>query len=138
MKFKFSIRAVLILVTLLGGLFAFIHWNDPVTRYRRNHDAASLRAILSRRARNGDTIARIQDLLGPAKQYTDAGFKSALTAHAHRNPSSFPDGVAEIDAFYEFAEGPNMATILQFRNGRMVNFDPKEFQEPSRVGMALE
>lgn len=138
MRLKFSIRAVLILFTLLGGVFAFIHWNDPVTRYRRNHDAASLRAILSRRARNGDTIARIQDLLGPAKQYTNAGFQSVIIPYAQRNRSSFPDGVAETDVFYEFAEGPHMKTVLQFRNGRMVNFDPKEFQEPNRVVMALK
>ena len=99
MKLKFSIRAVLILFGLLGGIFAFIYWNDPVTRYRRDHDAASLRAILSRRAKNGDTIARIQDLLGPAPSGNDEGFRWACRMMTFSKRELVCRFVAETDVF---------------------------------------
>lgn len=67
-----------------------------------------------------------------------AFYKTASPLGPPKCDRGFPDGVAEIDVFYEFAEGPNMATILQFRNGRMVNFDPKEFQESNILVTALK
>jgi hypothetical protein len=127
---RLSIRLTLLLIALVAIVLAVVHWNDPAVRYRRDHDEVSLNAVMSRRASFGDTVETIEGLLGPGKAITDVKFRRSVEKFVARAPSGYPQGLNPEDEFLGFAVGPNM-TILQFRNGRLINFKPSDFDNPS-------
>jgi hypothetical protein len=124
---RVSIRLTLVLIALIGGILAVVRWNDPVVRYRRDHDESSLNTVMSRRVAAGDTVESIESLLGPGKHITDPGWRRSVAAFVARAPSGYPDGLDPEDEFRGFASGPGNSTILQFRDGHLINFKPSDF-----------
>jgi hypothetical protein len=123
-----SIRLALLLIALIGGVLAVIRWNDPAVRYRRDHDAESLNLVMSRRVALGDTVETIEALLGPGKPVTDSKWRQSVAKFVARAPSGYPQGLGDEDEFRGFASGRGVTTILQFRDGRLINFKPSDFE----------
>jgi hypothetical protein len=131
MKPRLSIRVALLMIALIGGALAVARWNDPALRYRRDHDQVSLHAVLSGRIANGDTIERIEAFLGPGKVNTNPKLRRAAATIAMQSPKESPQGVSDGDEFREYASGPGVLSILQFRGGRLVNFNPRDYAGPA-------
>ncbi|MEW4568998.1 hypothetical protein AB1L88_14130 [Tautonia sp. JC769] len=129
MKPRLSMRQALVLVALAGGILAVLRWFDPVVRYRRDRDADSLYSALSSGVKNGDPVEKLERLLGTGAINSSPELRRSVTAFAERSPTDYPQGIAEDDEFREYRCGADEALILQYRQGRLVNFDPKMFSE---------
>jgi hypothetical protein len=139
MKPRISMRVLIALVALISVVLAVARWNDPVVRYRRNHDEASLHAVLSRRVANGDSIEAVEAILGRGVVSTDPKMRQMAASLALSAPMAWPEGVIEGDEFRRYPAGEGLDQVLQFRGGHLVNFNPKqiagllvEFHEVSR------
>ena len=124
---RISLRAMILLIVPIAGLLAFLRWNDPVSRYRRLHDAASLNAIMSRRVQNGDSLSKVELLLGQVPICVDPRAMRVSIKSARAFPSDYPQGVQADDEFRTYPMGSG-GVYLQFRRGRLINFDPKNFR----------
>ena len=82
-KPRLSIRLALVLVALVACGLAALRWNDPASRYRRQHDERSLDAVLSARVANGDSVRALDALLGP-------GSPTGKRDSADRSRASWP------------------------------------------------
>jgi hypothetical protein len=128
---RFTIRrmmvAVAVISLVIGVTVSTIRWNDPTARYRRNHDDESLRAILSSRVENGDRVEKLRELLGPLKRYENPKFYRRMATYMNEPGFTGRDGFREGDEFFEFDSGPGSKTLLQVRDGHLVNFIPREY-----------
>lgn len=120
----------IVLLVLLCGC-------SPAAHYRKHHDVESLFAVLSQQVTNGDSIEHIRELLGPSSPLSGSDKDRAANNFAQltqQRPQVFTEGVAGDDAFLAY-RGGTLVVPLQFRNGRLVNFDPRQFEKlPSESG----
>ena len=102
---------------------------SPAAHYRENHDAKSLCAVLSRQVKRGDTMERIQTLLGVQAVEGEPRQRAArqFVAATQRRPKEYPDGVMGDDVFVGCPTG-GAVLFLQFRQGKLINFDPGKFK----------
>jgi len=100
-------------------------------------DAKSLFAALHNEVKPGDTIERVQAILGRGVSRPNSEKRFAARQEmAKRYPQSYPDGVQKDDVFVRYTFGDNVGVALQFREGRLINFDPKQFEKvPKFVGL---
>ena len=121
-------------------LLALASGCSPAKHYRKYHDVKSLCAVLSRQVKSGDSIERVKDLLGPGAVLSGESRDRAANHYAQltrQRPQVFPDGVVGDDVFVGY-DSDAAALALQFRNGRLVNFDPKRFETvPAGPGQNL-
>jgi hypothetical protein len=89
-------------------------------RFRETQDAAALRWLLAKRVRTGMALAEVNRELGQDgnRRYEDAKFKA-------RNI-----GVRQTDETWEWGPDKNGTTyVLFFRNDRLMNFDPSQYDD---------
>jgi hypothetical protein len=126
---QFSLAVLFLGVLVASVIFAVIRYNLPSQRYRRNGDEESLRTLLSRRVVSGDSQESVSSLLGGGK--LEEGVRSSLLkwqSGPRVKANVFPEGIEEDDVFISFEQNPRVGRlVLQFRNGKLVNFDPTEF-----------
>jgi len=100
--------------------------------FRVRHDEASFRRFMATRVRPGFTIAAIEHFLGDGVVGTEK-HQLALIAAAEKcsrlAPESWPDGVTADDHFIGYTFGPT-TSYLQFRDGVLVNFNPRDYDKP--------
>lgn len=96
------------------------------------HDEASFRRFMATRVRPGCTIAAIEHFLRDGVVVTEE-HQRALVAAAEKcsrlAPESWPDGVTADDHFIGYTFGPT-TSYLQFRDGALVNFNPRDYDKP--------
>ena len=95
--------------------------------YRSHKDGKSLYAVMYHSVRLGNSLEKVQGLLGTGQN--DEGKKAleATKKMAAKNPSAWPDGVRDDDKMigYPFDDG---ATLwLQFRKGKLINHNAADF-----------
>ena len=96
--------------------------------YREHQDAESFFAALNQEIKPGDSIERVQQLLGPGVTPPDKAMVIAATRKlADQNPARVPDGVRDTDEFLGYRYGKRSIGFLQFRSGKLVNFSPKDY-----------
>jgi len=116
---------------------SIVHWNDPAVRYRRTQSADDLLTVLKERLRNGDSVAKLERLLGPGElvDFTRIpGYRGLIERNCRQDPATCPDGIKEGDKFLSYRGGNTILTV-QARDGRLVNYDPSGW--PSKLGGAL-
>ena len=100
----------------------------PAIHYRHCHEAESLYAAIHDTLRAGDTMAKVETLLGPGLVPENrAEFLTQMRRTAADTPARYPDGIADGDAFLGYARGPS-TLYLQFRHGKLINFSHDEFR----------
>jgi hypothetical protein len=130
---RFSLASLFFLVTLTAFGTVAYQYLTVSGHYKRNHDAKSIRYLLSRRIKTGDSLERVVSLLGPGEldDGSNLAYKMEWQAGPHDNqyvvPALYPDGFREGDLFINFVAKPYNPYALQFRNGRLVNHDPTQF-----------
>jgi len=98
-------------------------------RYRRTQDAAAFRWLLAKRIRTGMTLAEVNRELGQDgnRRYGDARFKA-------RNV-----GVQATDETWEWGPDKDGTTyMLFFRNDRLVNFEPSQYDDSADDAMKFD
>jgi hypothetical protein len=95
--------------------------------YRSHKDGKSLYAVMHESVRTGDSVEKVQGLLGAGQN--DEGQKAleATKKMAAKNPSGWPDGVRDDDKMIGFPFDDGITLWLQFRNGKLVNHNPSDF-----------
>ncbi len=72
-------------------------------------------------------------LLGSGEVITEQQRQRLLKATRNfreQAPEAYPDGTQNGDQFLGYDLGA-LTTYLQFRNGRIVNFNPRDYDEPA-------
>ena len=111
----------IMLITAVSGCKASAH-------YRQNQDAVSFFEALHHEIKPGDSKDRVQQLLGPGMVPPDKALVLAATRKlAEQNPTRVPDGVRDSDEFLGYRYGKRSIGFLQFRDGKLVNFSPKDY-----------
>jgi hypothetical protein len=116
------IAAIALVLTGLGILC----WKSPVLHYRVHHDGKSLYWILCRRLKPGDSYRKAHLLLGPGREASERSRERFFLAMQKR-PGLSPDGQLPTDVLLDYPQGGACWTRLQFRDGKLVNFDPGSF-----------
>jgi len=122
---------------LLLGVTIAIAGCSPAKHYRDYQDVRSLFATLHKQVKSGDSIQRVQELLGPGVQPEDRDKLLRATRRlAERFPEESPVGVKDDDVFLHYTSREDLGVFLQFRKGRLVNFDPQRFEKVPPVRTA--
>jgi hypothetical protein len=98
-------------------------------RYRETQDATALRWLLAKRIRSGMTLAEVNRELGQdgSRRYEDSRFKA-------RNI-----GVQRTDETWEWGPDKHGATyLLFFRNDRLVNYEPSQYDDSADEAGSFE
>ncbi len=96
--------------------------------YRHTGSGKWLYSALYHGVRNGDSTRHVEELLGPGKSGHTEKLVEVSRKMARMNPAGWPRGVQDEDVFLGFAL-PGGTLHLQFRRGRLINFDPGDFAE---------
>ncbi len=89
-------------------------------------------AVLHEQIKPGNTLEHVENLLGKGTPPKDqAKLVRVLQKMAQVRPQGYPEGIQENDPFAGFSFNGSHSSIvyLQFRNGKLINFDPKEFSK---------
>ncbi len=102
-----------------------------VAAYRNAPSGVTLFPILHDLVRPGDSVERVQQLLGPG--HDDPSAFEPISRFAQKHPQEFADGMQATDRLVRYCVDKDSFTYLQFREGRLVNFHAEEYShyEPS-------
>jgi hypothetical protein len=100
---------------------------SPAAHYRKYHDGESLCAVLHDSVRTGDSVEKVEGLLGAGEDAVDTGPVEAMRQFAARDPSHWTDGVKDDDRVIGFSINDGQVLWLQFRNGKLINHNPGDF-----------
>lgn len=115
---------------LCAALLATLSACSAADHYREHHDAESFFQTLHKDIKNGDSLDRVQALLGPGTPPTDMPrVIAAARKAADRTPARFMQGVGDNDQFLGWRYGKRSLGYLQFRDGLLINFDPKAYAD---------
>lgn len=134
MRQRLSLRALLVLIALFGVVMAIVRGNDPAVRYRRTHSGDALLTVLKEHIQNGDSVEKLERLLGPASVVSIPGYRGVVEQNCRKNPNGCPEGVEESDTFLSYRAG-RTNLVVQTRNGKLVNYDPAAL--PNKLGGVL-
>lgn len=112
--------AVLIVLPFLSWHFGFL----AAMHYRLTGDQESLYKVMHKYIRSGDSVAKVESLLGSGNRDHPAELVAFAQSMSRRLPQSYPDGVQTGDVFIGWS-----GMWLQFRDGRLINHVPEEFEE---------
>ena len=99
--------------------------------HRQLRAGRRLYRTLHREVREGDSRERVESLIGPGSPGVGGKTLDKLQRDiAQRHPEMFPGGIEDNDVLLYWRVGDSGGFILlQFRNGRLVNFDHNEYAE---------
>ena len=120
-------------ISLIAAIVAVFF--NPGLHYRVFHDEASLNHVLSRLVKPGDSVAHVTSLLGNGERVSETErqeFVRVFQAFSRRSPELFPDGVTDDDGVFNYRL-KGVSVQFCYRNGKLVNFDPKDFEQPMQI-----
>lgn len=123
--------AAAVAMILVAGYFLL----TPSAYFRVLRDEASYSRFMATCVRPGCTMAEIQQSLGDGVVVTEKDrlrLVAVFEEAAKRYPESFPDGAKPSDQFVGYRFGLN-TDWLQFRDGVLVNFNPREYDKPIEI-----
>lgn len=119
-------RIPIALAGLLASLFLIGGCSESAEEhYRKNHDGESLYRVLHDQVKPGDSLAKVQGLLGQGEASV-ARTRAAVKQFAQRFQSQFPAGYQEHDVLVDFAT-PGGWLTLQFRDNKIINYRPEDY-----------
>jgi hypothetical protein len=114
---------IVILMAYQNGVLASL-------RYRMTDSPAAFYGAVHKRLSPGDSMGRFREVLGPGEEVIGQRREKLLSASRHfmvQSPDAYPDGVEEADVFIEYRVGLNTGYQFQFRDGRVINFNPNDY-----------
>ena len=123
-------------VTLAAAGFGLLYGKSAVVHYRIRHDGNSLYRVLCTRLQPGDSRRKVTRLLGLGTELQELS-RSRLLEAAKKRPEYFPDGALATDVFLNYPCGGPRWSCLQFRDEKLVNFQPAPFERCESVACCL-
>ena len=122
-------KLLLVVVLVIMAMFAVADYFSASARYRRRQDVVTLRYLLSTKIRPNETLQQVTSLLGPGKPAKGDYLSRVLKWQARPDfhPELYPEGIETRDQFVFFTANPKGVYVLQFRDDRLVNFDPTDY-----------
>ena len=136
MQSIFAVIAVLIALVSLGLSTKILSVSSsPSAHYRQFQDEKSFNTIFSRVVKPHEKIERVEQLVGvgsrqngESRDRTLRGIKRIAT----QTPNEFPDGAQDGDIIVGY-ETDGITQFIQFRDGRLMNHNPKDFEQPMTI-----
>lgn len=100
---------------------------SPAAHFRLYQDVNSLAEVLQHSLREGDSVAKIESLLGPGNSDETGRILTASAAIITKNPAALPAGLEQNDEFLGYKSGSSSWVYLQLREGRLINFNPADY-----------
>jgi hypothetical protein len=100
---------------------------SPADHYRKHHDGKSLCAVMHDSVRTGESVEKVQGLLGAGQDVQGKKSLEPMKKMAAKDPSRWPDGVKDDDRVIEYPIDDGATLWLQFRNGKLINHNPGDF-----------
>ena len=125
------VSAAAVAMILVAGYFLL----TTSVNFRVFRDEASYRRFMANCVRPGCTMAEIQQSLGDGVVVTEKGrvrLVAVFEEVARRSPEFYPDGAKPHDQFVGYKFGLD-TFYLQFRDGVLVNFNPREYDKPFEI-----
>lgn len=127
MKKTISIVIACIVVICLAVGVGYLRL--PQTRYRMYQDYASFYVVVQKKLKPGMTQREVVAMLGSGEVVTGANRDRELK-NAPDMPRLYPDGLLPSDTIVSYPVGKLTYMHLYFRDGVLINFDPKRYQTP--------
>jgi len=124
-------------VLMLLGLAAGWLFMPATIHYHLFADEPSLNSVLARQVQPWDSTARVVRLLGAGTPISETERQRLLRVIAgfqRQSAAGTPAGVERDDQFLGY-EASGMTIYLQFRNDRLINFQPQDFEHPADLHM---
>ena len=121
----------LVLVAAIVAVFC-----NPGLHYQLFHDEISLNAVMSRLVKPEDSVAHVTSLLGRGEQVSEPERQEFVRGFHHffrKDPDYFPDGVTDDDGILNYRVKGGVTIQIGFRDGKLVNFHPKDFEQPYEI-----
>jgi hypothetical protein len=119
---QFSIRSLLLMVALAAVCLTihrvYHHW------YLQNYSGYSLYLLLGTQVHNGDTFEEVAGHFGKAVKVDLSKEPSMQRVWDSRGWTILPG-----DEFWRFRHSTRNGVTLQFRDGRVVNFQPSDYAD---------
>lgn len=112
---------LVILLVFAGGCSHAAH-------YRTYRDGKSLYAVLHESVAPGDTIEKVEELLGLGREANHVTLMAAEKL-AREHPAAYPDGFEKGDRIIGYPIENTGVLNLQFRRGKLVNYSPAHFEK---------
>ena len=125
-----------VLLLLVAGGVGLLAVMPATMRYQLFGDEAALNAVLAWQVQPGDDREAVRRLLGPGIAVSPAereGLLRAMGDFARQTPASVPDGVEPGDQFLGYTSGTGITIYLQFRDGKLVNFNSNDWEQPTTI-----
>lgn len=129
---RFSIRFLLlgVLCTALGllGVQWYLKYQSAGSRYQRTGSQADLREAFATDIRPGDTYAQVAERIGPGEVLPAGSVEKLLR---WQEEGRIPAGYHQKgDQFVQYASDGPIVYGLEFRDGKLIHFDPERFSKP--------
>jgi len=116
-------------VVVIGIIAGIWHLRLPQTQYRIHHDYASFYRVAVSKLKPGLSYQKVTSMLGPGEPVTGDNGERELR-EAPDIPRLYPDGLLPSDTILSYPVGKLTYMHLYFRDGVLINFDPKQYQKP--------
>ena len=117
-------------------IFALAQGCSPARHYHEHHSGEALFRVLRKQVSKGDSVERVQELLGLQVQAVkNERMVNAVRKLAAKFPKHYPDGAKDNDLFLACPVGDNdnLTYYLQFRDGHLINFRRKDFAKYEEI-----
>ncbi|GAB5407121.1 MAG: hypothetical protein Aurels2KO_53520 [Aureliella sp.] len=135
---RVSMRQLLVATAFVAvGLFVWLNpymfLGSPGRRYQTTRELMDLRESLVYQVRNGDTYEEVSAIIGPGRTYSRAEARSFFDRVIRKGKAagSFVPGFAPdaADTIVSYSSNKQLAFLLIFREGRLVNHDPSRYDK---------
>src|SRR5438128_947362 len=121
-------------------VLAFLVGCTTADKYRSSGRSEDLRGALNQEVTDGASIGRVQQLLGPGWEVRDDEQRRLVlvTRQIASRTNTYPAGTQDDDRFVGYPSKDGGTLYLQFRNGKLINFNPDDFARADalRVGVS--
>jgi hypothetical protein len=121
------------------GLVVFLVGCTAADRYRSSGRTEDLRLALRDEVHDGTSVERVQELLGPGRQARGGEQLRlvSLTRQLAQRTNSYPSGTRDGDRFIGYSSKETGTLFLQFRDNKLINFNPADFARADALRVAV-
>ena len=136
---RFSIRFLLlgVLCIALGilGFQRYLKYQSAGWRYQRTGSQTDLREAFARDIRPGDTYIQVAERIGPGELLPASSVEKLLR---WQEEGRIPAGYHQKgDQFVQYPSDGPIVYGLEFRDGKLIHFDPERFSKPDNSSPSL-
>ena len=102
-------------------------------KYCQTSSTESLRLAMLHEIKPGMTTQEVQQKIGTGERPEGKQHDRAVKIVRYFNdryPEKYPDGFQDTDVIFSYPSDQGLTVYLQYRDNRLINHDPAEFERP--------